>query len=120
MINTTARVSAETVEERRRCGSKEIRVEAQSIDALCHGAIGVNKACSNYKGIVDADCNGFAFSTATPRNLCCASCPIDADRFNDKPCQSAAIVRELQHSNGVPLSASSKLACIGFVVSNRL
>jgi hypothetical protein len=80
---------AETVAERRRCGSKEIQVEATSTLALCHGSIGVNKACTSYKGIVEADCKGFPFSiTSSPRNLCCASCPIDADRFNDKPCVS--------------------------------
>jgi hypothetical protein len=61
---------AETATERRRCGSKEIQVEATSTLALRHGSIGVNKACTSYKGIVEADRKRFPFSsTPTWRSL---------------------------------------------------
>jgi hypothetical protein len=75
---------AETATEKAKCGiKKELKAGPCSTLALCHGGIGINKACTGCENLVTNDCEGTQLRS--PELNCCTQCPPDA-LTNDKVC----------------------------------
>lgn len=71
--------------ERRKCGVKrDLEGGACSTNAICHGTLGTNLACSTCENLQEKDCLGSKIGA--PFFNCCQSCPATAMRLNDKPC----------------------------------
>ena len=76
---------ADTDAERRKCGSKAKLAKNCSVNyTLCHGTIGTNKLCESCEVLETKDCTDR--EVTPPRFNCCAMCPADASRINDKEC----------------------------------